>query len=102
MFPMKIDSMIAGLTLMLCLNPDAQAMLANAWHLGVVSLDTTFHIGDLSSTNMRSPEFEIGASTTFTVYSGIQKFNNSYGTANQTGGWVVYKGRLRIRGAAKH
>ena len=26
------------------------------------------------------------------VYSGIQKFNNPYGTANQTGGWVIYKG----------
>ena len=82
---MKILSIIVGTALLLCLKPEAQAMLANAWHIPDNS-------GDLSSTNMRSPEFEIGTSTTVTVYSGVQKFNNSYGTANQTGGWVVYKG----------
>jgi len=41
---------------------------------------------------MRNPEFEIGTNTTITVYSGVQKLNNSYGTANQTGGWVFFKG----------
>ena len=59
-------------------------MLANAWHL-------PDNAGDLGF-NMRNPEFEIGTNTTVTVYSGIQKFNNSFGTANETGGWVIYKG----------
>jgi hypothetical protein len=41
---------------------------------------------------MRNPEFEIGTNTTVTIYSGIQKYNNPYGTANQTGGTLYYKG----------
>ena len=65
-------------------NCHAAAVLANAWHIP----DNT---GDLTN-NMRSPEFEIATNTTVTVYSGIQKYNNSYGIANQTGGWVLYKG----------
>ena len=40
---------------------------------------------------MRNPEFEIGTNTTVTVYTGEQKFNNSFGTANQTGGWGVLR-----------
>ena len=41
---------------------------------------------------MRNPEFELGPATTITVYSGLQKLNNSFGTANQTGGTLFYKG----------
>src|ERR1039457_2993330 len=67
-----------------CLAPRARASLANAWHI-------PDNAGDLGF-NMRNPEFEIGTNTTVTVYSGEQKFNNSFGTANQTGGWVFYKG----------
>ena len=59
-------------------------VLANAWHIP----DNTNDLG----MNMRNPEFEIGTNTTVTVYSGIQKYNNSYGTANQTGGTLYYKG----------
>ena len=62
----------------------ARAVLANAWHIPDNAVDLGF--------NMRNPEFEIGTNTTLTVYSGVQKYNNSYGTANQTGGWVIYKG----------
>jgi hypothetical protein len=62
----------------------ARAVLANAWHIPDDAADLT--------NNMRSPEFEIGTNTTVTVYSGQQKYNNSFGTANQTGGWVIYKG----------
>jgi len=62
----------------------AGAVLANAWHIP----DNTNDLGF----KMRNPEFEIGANTTVTVYSGVQKLNNSYGTANQTGGWLFYKG----------
>ena len=62
----------------------ARAVLANAWHIPDDTADLT--------NNMRNPEFEIGTNTIVTVYSGEQKYNNSFGTANQTGGWVVYKG----------
>ena len=62
----------------------AGAVLANACHI-------PDNAGDLTN-NMRSPEFEIGTNTTITVYSGVQKYNNSYGAANQTGGWVIFKG----------
>ena len=40
---------------------------------------------------MRNPESEIGTNTAVTVYAGLQKFKNAYGTANQTGGAVFYK-----------
>ncbi len=74
----------AALALLVSFQPEARAVLANAWHIPDNS-------GDLGFT-MRNPEFEIGTNTAVTVYSGIQKLNNSYGTANQTGGWVIYKG----------
>ena len=64
--------------------PRAGAVLANAWHIP----DNTNDLGF----NMRNPEFEIGTNTAITVYSGEQKFNNPFGTANQTGGWLIYKG----------
>ncbi|PYI88308.1 MAG: hypothetical protein DME26_03845, partial [Verrucomicrobia bacterium] len=38
------------------------------------------------------PEFEIGPSTTVTIYQGVQKYNNAFGTANQTGGTLYFKG----------
>jgi hypothetical protein len=61
------------------------AVLGNVWHI-------PDNAGDLGFT-MRSPEFEIGTNTTVTVYQGVQKFNNSFGTANQTGGILFYKGQ---------
>ncbi|HEY3762891.1 MAG TPA: hypothetical protein VGN23_14190 [Verrucomicrobiae bacterium] len=63
---------------------DGYSIPANAWHIPDNNTDLGF--------NMRNPEFEIGSNTTVTVYTGEQKFNNSFGTANQTGGWVIYKG----------
>src|SRR5207237_7039314 len=62
----------------------AAAVRANAWHIPDNTNDLGFH--------MRNPECEVGISTTITVYSGLQKFNNSFGTANQTGGTLYYKG----------
>ena len=59
-------------------------VLANAWHIPDNTNDLEF--------NMRSPEFEVGPATTLTVYQGVQKYNNPYGTANQTGGTLYYKG----------
>src|ERR1700722_5533526 len=69
---------------------DAFAVLANAFH--IPDDNTEVLNPSQSGINMRSPEFEIGPSTAVTIYSGVQKFNNSYGTANQTGGVVFYKG----------
>ncbi|TAK93942.1 MAG: hypothetical protein EPO07_17465 [Verrucomicrobia bacterium] len=63
----------------------SHAILANAWHI-------PDNAGDLSGTNMCGPEFEFSTTNTITIYSGVQKFGNSYGTANQTGGWLFYKG----------
>ena len=78
-------ALLAGAALIVGAPRETQAVLANAWHIPDNSSDLGF--------NMRNPEFEFGPSNTVTVYSGIQKFNNpGYGTANQTGGWVLYKG----------
>lgn len=76
-----------GAALLLCLKPEAQATLANAWH--IPDGDTNF--GGL---NMRSPEFEIGTNTSVTIWSGGWKWSNGGSTlnCNQTGGWVIYKG----------
>src|SRR5437016_5157902 len=60
------------------------AVLANCWHI-------PDNAGDLGF-NLRNPEFEFGYSNTVTIYSGLQKLNNSYGTANQTGGTLYFKG----------
>src|SRR5437016_2906756 len=76
---------LASLSLLLLQSPDCLAVLANAWHIPDNSGDLGF--------NMRNPEFEIGTNTMVTIYSGLQKSNNvPYGTANQTGGTLYYKG----------
>ncbi|MFM2295680.1 MAG: hypothetical protein RLZZ350_2093 [Verrucomicrobiota bacterium] len=62
----------------------ASAVLVNGWHIPDNTADLGF--------TMRNPEFEFSTTNTVMVYSGIQKFNNSFGTANQTGGWLVFKG----------
>ena len=76
--------------IMIAAGREARAVLANAFH--IPDDNTEVLNPSQSGINMRSPEFEIGPSTTVTVYSGVQKFNNSYGTANQTGGTLFYKG----------
>jgi hypothetical protein len=76
--------LVTSLLLYVCGSQRCQGVLANAWHIPDNS-------GDLG-VNMRSPEFWIGPSSTVTVYSGIQKFNNPYGTANQIGGTLYFKG----------
>lgn len=70
--------------LLVVATPRAEAVLANGWHIP----DNSSDVG----VNMRDPLFWIGPSNTVTVYSGIQRLNNpGYGTANQTGGWLIYK-----------
>src|SRR3954467_7113166 len=65
------------------------ATVANAWHIPDNS-------ADLNGTHMRNPWIEISnnpaSPTTITIYSGLQKFNNSFGTADQNGGTLFYKG----------
>lgn len=59
-------------------------VLANAWHIPDDS-------SDLGGTHMRNPEFEFNQNTAITFYTGVQKYNNSFGTANQTGGALYVK-----------
>ena len=75
---------LAALVLSLTSSRPCLGVPANAWHIP----DNTSDLGF----NMRNPEFEIGTNTAITVYQGVQKYNNSYGTANQTGGTLYYKG----------
>lgn len=74
---------------LLCAAPPVFATLANAWHIPDNS-------ADLGGTHMRDPWMEISnnpaSPTTVTVYSGVQKYGNAYGTANQTGGTLYFKG----------
>ncbi len=76
--------LLSCLTLCLGSVPQCFGVLANVWHIPDNNGDLGF--------NMRNPEFEIGTTATVTVYSGVQKFNNPYGIANQTGGTLYYKG----------
>ncbi len=48
-------------------------MHTNARHFPDNPSDLEYH--------MRNPEFGIGTSTTVTIYSGVEEYNNSYGTA---------------------
>ena len=63
---------------------DTAVTTANAWH---IPDDST----DLSGTHMRNPEFEFDQTTVITFYTGLQKYNNTFGTANQTGGYLYVK-----------
>ena len=78
-------SLLAGGILLAGATQEAFAVLANAWHIP----DNSSDVG----VNMRDPQFWIGPTNPVTVYSGIQKLNNpGYGTADQNGGWLLYKG----------
>lgn len=81
----RLACAVLGLTLSFAVAPQARAVLANGWHIP----DNSSDVG----VNMRDPQFWIGTTNTVRVYSGIQKFNNpGYGTADQNGGWLFYKG----------
>src|SRR5271169_1058937 len=71
--------------LALSLTPRCAAVLGNVWHIPDNTNDLAF--------NLRNPEFEIGSNSTVTIYQGLQKYNNSYGAANQTGGALFFKGQ---------
>src|SRR5437763_7067253 len=90
---MKVRLMFSRAVLIwiFCLGSTAQSWgtLANAWHIPDNNTD-------LSGVHMRDPWIEISnnpaSPATVTIYSGVQKFSNSFGTANQTGGTLYYKG----------
>ncbi len=82
-FGIRHSALLPLLAALLNFTPQADAALANAWHIP----DGDSNFGGL---NMRNPEFEIGTNTTVTIWSGVYKWGNS-GNAlvcNQTGGWV--------------
>lgn len=59
--------------------------LATAWHRPA-------HPEPLLSSTMRLPVYEVAQGSSFTVFTGLRKFNNpGYGTANQTGGHIFYR-----------
>ena len=70
------------------------AVLFVASQAAAQTLGNAFHVPDSAevggSTHMRNPEFEIGTSTTVTVYSGNQ-FQGNGNPGNQTGGSLYYK-----------
>lgn len=83
-----VPSLLATAAL-LCASP-ALAVLPNAWHVPDISIKS----GNGGATpSMRAPRFEFGNTGTVRCFTGLQKFNNpGYGTANQTGGTLFYKG----------
>src|SRR4051812_43019370 len=85
----SMASLLVGLLLFLAVPRQSLAVLANAFH---IPGDDTDLNAIQKGLHMRNPEFEIGPGTAITIFSGVQKFNNSYGTANQTGGTLFYKG----------
>lgn len=66
----------------------ASAALPNAWHIP----DNSIASGNGGTTpTMRSPRVEFGNSGTVRIFSGLQKYANAFGTADQNGGTVFYK-----------
>ena len=61
------------------------AGLATVWHI-------PDNATDLPGINLRNPEFEIGTNTVITFYTGLWKYSGATQLANQTGGWLIYKG----------
>lgn len=64
------------------------ASLPNAWHIP----DNSIASGNGGTTpTMRNPRVEFGNTGTVRIFSGLQKFGNGFGTADQNGGTVYYK-----------
>src|SRR3954449_6693023 len=76
--------------------PQAFAVLADCGHRPF-NADVPFADGNPNPRRQfREPYVEVSnnpaSPTTITVYTVVRKFNNSFGTANQTGGTVFFKG----------
>ena len=84
-----VRRLAAAALFLLAVVPAARAVLPNAWHVADISIVSG---SGGSSPSMRAPRFEFGNGSTVRVFSGVQKFGNSFGTANQTGGALFYKG----------
>ena len=74
--------------IVLGLQAHAWGALPNAWHIP----DNAIVSGSGGTTpTMRNPRVEFGNTGTVRIFSGIQKFNNGFGTADQNGGALYYK-----------
>lgn len=79
---------IVSLILLLVFSGISNATLPNAWHIP----DNAILTGNGGTTpNMRNPRVEFGNTGTVRIFSGLQKLNNGFGTADQNGGTVFYK-----------
>ena len=79
---------LAAFTLLLVIPSAVMADLPNAWHIPDNAIVTG--IGGTTPT-MRNPRVEFGNTGTVRIFSGVQKFNNTFGTADQNGGTLFYK-----------
>lgn len=84
------------LTILSSLAPKAFAVAADAGHRPYLANVPNANGSADPRRQFREPYVEISNDpahpTTITLYSVVKKFNNSYGTANQTGGAIFYKG----------
>jgi hypothetical protein len=80
-------------SLWLVLTLPVLAALPNAWHIP----DNSIASGNGGTTpTMRSPRVEFGNAGTVRVFSGLQKFGNGFGTADQNGGTLFYKSEDQV------
>ncbi|MEI8386445.1 MAG: alpha-amylase family glycosyl hydrolase [Verrucomicrobiota bacterium] len=79
---------LAAFTLLLVIPSAVLAALPNAWHIP----DNAIVTGDGGTMpTMRAPRVEFGNTGTVRIFSGLQKWNNGFGTADQNGGTIYYK-----------
>ena len=79
---------LAAFTLLIVLPSAVLAALPNAWHIP----DNAIVTGNGGTTpTMRNPRVEFGNTGTVRVFSGLQKYGNTFGTADQNGGTLYYK-----------
>jgi hypothetical protein len=77
-----------GLCLFIVIPSALMAALPNAWHIP----DNAIVTGAGGTTpTMRNPRVEFGNTGTVRIFSGLQKYGNSFGTADQNGGTLYYK-----------
>lgn len=88
-FRLAFFTPLFALSVFLASAAQSWAALPNAWHVP----DNTIASGSGGTTpTMRNPRFEFGNTGTVRIFSGLQKLNNGFGTADQNGGTVYYKG----------
>src|SRR3954471_12365563 len=85
-----------ALLFLLAALPEAFAVLADCGHRPFNADVPNVDGNPNPRRQFREPYVEISnnpaSPTTITVYTVVRKFNNSFGTANQTGGTLFFKG----------